>query len=46
MMFLPLVQIHALLLQAWFDEGFDPLTTARKFMAVLISGLVSKPRVV
>ena len=36
----------ALLLQAWFDEGFDPLTTARKFMAVLISGLVSKPRVV
>jgi hypothetical protein len=30
----------ALLLQAWFDEGFDPQTTARRFMAVLISGLV------
>jgi len=36
----------ALLLQAWFDEGFDPLTTARRFMAVLISGLASKPQVV
>jgi len=36
----------ALLLQAWFDEGFDPLTTARKFMAVLMSGLTSKPPVV
>jgi AcrR family transcriptional regulator len=36
----------ALLLQAWFDEGFDPLTTSRKFMAVLINGLVSKPQVV
>jgi len=30
----------ALLLQAWFDEDFDPQTTARRFMAVLISGLV------
>ena len=30
----------ALLLQAWFDEGFDPQATARRFMAVLISGLV------
>ena len=30
----------ALLLQAWFDEGFDPQTTARRFMAVLINGLV------
>ena len=30
----------ALLLQAWFDEGFDPQTTAKRFMAVLISGLV------
>ena len=36
----------ALLLQAWFDEGFDPLTTSRKFMTVLINGLVSKPQVV
>jgi len=36
----------ALLLQAWFDEGFDPLTTSRRFMAVLISGLSSKPQVV
>ena len=36
----------ALLLQAWFDEGFDPLTTARRFMAVLIRGLSSKPQVV
>lgn len=36
----------ALLLQAWFDEGFDPLTTSRRFMAVLINGLVSKPQVV
>jgi AcrR family transcriptional regulator len=34
----------ALLLQAWFDEGFDPQTTARRFMAVLISGLTSRPR--
>ncbi len=36
----------ALLLQAWFDEGFDPLTTSRRFMAVLISGLASKPQVI
>ena len=36
----------ALLLQAWFDEGFDPLTTSRKFMTVLINGLVSEPQVV
>ncbi|MEJ2430253.1 MAG: TetR/AcrR family transcriptional regulator [Deltaproteobacteria bacterium] len=36
----------ALLLQAWFDEGFDPLTTSRKFMTVLINGLISKPQVV
>ena len=36
----------ALLLQAWFDEGFDPLTTSRRFMAVLIRGLASKPQVV
>jgi AcrR family transcriptional regulator len=31
----------ALLLQAWFDETFDPLKTARDFMAVLIRGLVT-----
>ena len=36
----------ALLLQAWFDEGFDPLTTSRRFMAVLINGLVSKPQAI
>jgi AcrR family transcriptional regulator len=36
----------ALLLQAWFDEGFDPLTTSRRFMAVLINGLASKPQIV
>jgi AcrR family transcriptional regulator len=29
----------ALLLQAWFDEAFDPLTTAKRFMTVLIRGL-------
>jgi AcrR family transcriptional regulator len=33
----------ALLLQAWFDEGFDPLTTSRKFMNVLIRGLAAIP---
>jgi AcrR family transcriptional regulator len=33
----------ALLLQAWFDDGFDPLSTSRKFMAVLINGLAAKP---
>jgi AcrR family transcriptional regulator len=31
----------ALLLQAWFDETFDPLTAARNFVAVLIRGLVT-----
>ena len=36
----------ALLLQAWFDEGFDPLSTSRKFMAVVISGLAARPQVV
>jgi AcrR family transcriptional regulator len=36
----------ALLLQAWFDEGFDPLTTSRRFMAVLINGLASKPQII
>ena len=34
----------ALLLQAWFDEDFNPLTAARGFMNVLISGLTAKPR--
>ena len=33
----------ALLLQAWFDEGFDPQTAARGFMAVLINGLTQSP---
>lgn len=33
----------ALLLQAWFDDGFDPLSTSRKFMAVLINGLAAEP---
>ena len=31
----------ALLLQAWFDDSFDPLSTARKFMSVLIRGLAA-----
>ncbi len=31
----------ALLLQAWFDDTFDPLTTARKYVAVLIRGLAA-----
>jgi len=29
----------ALFLQAWFDPEFDPLTTAREFLAVVIKGL-------
>ena len=29
----------ALFLQAWFDTNFDPLTTAREFLAVVIKGL-------
>ncbi len=32
-----------LFLQTWFEEDFDPLTTARSFMSILIRGLVSKP---
>lgn len=32
----------ALFLQAWFDEAFDPQAMAKKFMTVLIRGLVSK----
>jgi len=30
----------ALLLQAWFDDNFDPVTTAENFMTVVINGLV------
>jgi len=30
----------ALFLQAWFDETFDPLVTARDFMALVIQGLM------
>jgi AcrR family transcriptional regulator len=29
----------ALLLQAWFDEGFDPLVTARNFLGIVLEGL-------
>jgi AcrR family transcriptional regulator len=29
----------ALLLQAWFDEGFDPLSKARNFLGVVLRGL-------
>lgn len=36
----------ALLLQAWFDDDFNPLTAARGFMTVVINGLTAKPRVV
>jgi AcrR family transcriptional regulator len=32
----------ALLLQAWFDDSFDPLNTARRFMSVLIRGLAAE----
>jgi AcrR family transcriptional regulator len=31
----------ALLLQAWFDEGFDPSATAKGFMNVLVKGLAA-----
>jgi AcrR family transcriptional regulator len=31
----------ALLLQAWFDDTFDALTTAKKYVAVLIRGLAT-----
>ena len=33
----------ALLLQAWFDNDFNPLTAARGFMTVVINGLTAKP---
>ena len=29
----------AMFLQAWFDPDFDPLTTSRDFLAVIIQGL-------
>jgi AcrR family transcriptional regulator len=32
----------ALFLQAWFGENFDPLTTARNFLKVVIRGLSHK----
>ncbi len=35
----------ALLLQAWFDDSFDPLTTANKFMRVLFRGLAAESEV-
>ena len=34
----------ALLLQAWFDDDFNPLTAARGFMTVVINGLTATPR--
>ena len=34
----------ALLLQAWFDDDFNPLTAARGFMTVVINGLTAEPR--
>jgi len=34
----------ALLLQAWFDDDFNPLTAARGFMTVVINGLTAKQR--
>lgn len=36
----------ALLLQAWFDDDFNPLTAARGFMTVVINGLTAEPQVV
>jgi hypothetical protein len=33
----------ALLLQAWFDDSFDPLDTARSFLRVVIRGLAAEP---
>ena len=36
----------ALLLQAWFDDDFNPLTAARGFMTVVINGLTAKAQVV
>ena len=32
----------ALFIQAWFDKDFDPLTTARNFLKVVIRGLSKK----
>jgi len=36
----------ALLLQAWFDDDFNPLTAARGFMTIVLNGLTAKPQVV
>lgn len=35
----------ALFLQAWFDESFDPLATAREFLEVVVRGLKAAPDV-
>lgn len=35
----------ALLLQAWFDDTFDPLTAARDYVAILIRGMAGGARV-
>jgi len=32
----------ALLLQSWFDEGFDPLITARDFLNVVLKGMANQ----
>ena len=32
----------ALFLQAWFDQDFDPLTTAKDFLAVVVQGLSNR----
>lgn len=34
----------ALLLQAWFDDTFDPLTTSKEFLVVLLAGLAAEKR--
>ncbi|MBN2468760.1 MAG: TetR/AcrR family transcriptional regulator [Deltaproteobacteria bacterium] len=33
----------ALLLQAWFEDDFDPLKTATKYMAIFVRGLAAQP---
>ena len=35
----------ALLLQAWFDDSFDPVTTAKNFMNIVVTGLAAEKRV-
>jgi hypothetical protein len=32
----------ALLFQAWFDDAFDPLTTSKDFLVVLLAGLAAE----